>query len=55
VFGGMAQQVFNPSPNQQPTNVSPVEKIKQLKEMLDIGAITPEEFDAKKKEILSKM
>ena len=55
VFGGMAQQVFNPSHNQQPTNVSPVEKIKQLKEMLDIGAITQEEFDAKKKEILSKM
>ena len=55
VFGGMAQQVFNPSQNQQPQNVSPVEKIKQLKEMLDIGAITQEEFDAKKKEILSKM
>ncbi len=55
VFGGMAQQVFNPSQNQQPTNVNPVEKIKQLKEMLDIGAITQEEFDAKKKEILSKM
>ena len=30
-------------------------EIKQLKEMLDIGAITQEEFDAKKKEILSKM
>ena len=55
VFGGMAQQVFNPSQNQQPTNDNPVEKIKQLKEMLDIGAITQEEFDAKKKEILSKM
>lgn len=55
VFGGMAQQVFNPSQNQQPTNISPVEKIKQLKEMLDLGAITQEEFDAKKKEILSKM
>jgi membrane protease subunit (stomatin/prohibitin family) len=55
VFGGMAQQTFNPSQNQQPTNVSPVEKIKQLKEMLDIGAITQEEFDEKKKEILSKM
>jgi membrane protease subunit (stomatin/prohibitin family) len=55
VFGGMAQQVFNPSQNQQPTNVNPVEKIKQLKEMFDIGAITQEEFDAKKKEILSKM
>lgn len=55
LFGSMSQQVFNPSQNQQPQNVSPVEKIKQLKEMLDIGAITQEEFDTKKKEILSKM
>lgn len=59
VFGGMAQQTFNPSQNQQPAqsaaNDNPVEKIKQLKEMLDIGAITQEDFDAKKKEILSKM
>ena len=53
MFGNMAQQTFNQP--QQPTNVNPVEKIKQLKEMLDIGAITQEEFDAKKKEILSKM
>lgn len=55
VFGGMNQQVFNPSQNQQSANVNPVEKIKQLKEMLDIGAITQEEFETKKKEILSKM
>lgn len=31
---------------------SPVEQIKQLKELLDIGAITQEEFDIKKKELL---
>lgn len=59
VFGGMAQQVFNPSQYQQSTqqtvNDNPVEKIKQLKEMLDLGAITQDEFDTKKKEILSKM
>jgi len=53
LFGNTAQQTFNQP--QQPTNVSPVEKIKQLKEMFDLGAITQEEFDAKKKEILSKM
>ena len=53
MLGNMAQQTFNQP--QQPTNVNPVEKIKQLKEMFDIGAITQEEFDAKKKEILSKM
>ncbi len=52
-FGGMAQQVFNPSqPPQQPQQPpadNPVEKLKQLKEMLDISAITQEEFDTKKK------
>jgi hypothetical protein len=34
---------------------NPVEKIKQLKEMLDLGAITQVEFDAKKAEILGRM
>lgn len=59
VFGDMNQQVFNSDQNQktsQDTSAdNPVTKIKQLKEMLDIGVITQEEFDAKKKEILSKM
>lgn len=59
MFNGMTQQVTNPLQNQQSTqqttNDNPVEKIKQLKEMLDLGAITQEDFDAKKKEILSKM
>ncbi|MFO8087954.1 MAG: SPFH domain-containing protein [Bacteroidales bacterium] len=69
-FGGMAQQTFNqqqPQQSQQQQQSTPqqkeeqssaenpVEKLKQLKEMLDIEAITQEEFDAKKKEILSKM
>ncbi|WP_246578324.1 PH domain-containing protein [Clostridium frigoris] len=31
---------------------SPIEKIKELKELLDIGIITQEEFDAKKKQLL---
>lgn len=31
---------------------SPVEQIKEYKELLDMGAITQEEFDAKKKELL---
>lgn len=30
-----------------------IERIKKLKELLDIGAITQEEFDAKKKELLN--
>ena len=60
VFGGMNQQIFNTG-QEQKTNQdlsskdNLVEKIKQLKEMFDLGAITQEEFDAKKKEILSKM
>ena len=29
-----------------------LEQIKKLKELLDLGAITQEEFDAKKKELL---
>ena len=77
VFGGMAQQIFNPMqqqqqpPVQQPSgrftqkngnqsdnstlDENPVEKIKQLKEMLDIGAISQEEFDTKKQEILNRI
>ncbi len=31
---------------------SPIEQVKELKELLDMGAITQEEFDAKKKELL---
>jgi membrane protease subunit (stomatin/prohibitin family) len=34
---------------------NPVEKIKQLKELLDLGAITQDEFDAKKRELLNRM
>jgi hypothetical protein len=54
VFGSMAQQVFNPM-NPQEQQQNPVEKIKQLKEMLDLGAISQEEYDSVKKEILNKM
>ena len=31
---------------------SPAEELKKFKELLDMGAITQEEFDAKKKQIL---
>lgn len=54
IFGGMAQQVFNPM-NPQVQQQNPVEKIKQLKEMLDLGAISQEEFDTVKQEILNKL
>lgn len=32
--------------------VSPAEEVKKMKELLDTGIITQEEFDAKKKELL---
>jgi membrane protease subunit (stomatin/prohibitin family) len=60
-FGNMAGQIFAPAqPTQKPANVEPmkedpVAKIKQLKEMLDLGAITQADFDAKKQEILSRI
>ncbi len=37
---------------QQPTTVSVADELKKFKELLDMGAITREEFDAKKKELL---
>lgn len=36
-------------------NKTEIDKIKELKELLDINAITQEEFDSKKKELLSKV
>ena len=55
----MAHQVFNPlssqSQQQNSHQESPVEKIKQLKEMLDLGAISQEEYDAVKQEILNRL
>jgi len=50
-FGSMAQQVFNPLNQQE----NPVEKIKQLKEMLDLGAISQDEYDSVKQTILNKL
>jgi len=41
------------SPVAQSANVDSFEKINKLKELLDMGAISQEEFDAKKKEILN--
>lgn len=35
-------------------SITKIEKIVKLKELLDIGAITPEEFEAKKKQIIEE-
>ena len=48
---GMVQQSMPGSPN----NESPMDKLKKLKELLDLGALTQEEFDEKKKELMNKM
>lgn len=56
-FGGMVQQTFQ-QPLQQQTSpaVNPtMEKIKQLKEMLDMGLISQTDFEKKKQDILSQM
>ena len=40
------------SADPSPSSVDPVEEIKKYKELLDIGVITDEEFELKKKELL---
>lgn len=58
VFGGVAQQMFaqNPMQNQAPPTDNPiVAKLKQLKEMLDMGLISQADFDQKKEELLKQM
>lgn len=63
VFGAMANQMFNPNiaPNMAnlqshaQTSTDPMEKLSNLKKMLDAGLIERSEYDAKKSEILSAM
>jgi membrane protease subunit (stomatin/prohibitin family) len=65
VGAGMAQIISQglqsqPQPQAQPTPQAapqddPVAKLKQLKEMLDGGLITQEQYDEKRKDILSRM
>lgn len=68
-FGTMAQQQFSQIPfpqqslnQQQPfkqeeqsDNSSALEKLKQLKDMLDMGLITPDEYTTKKQDILNQL
>lgn len=55
IFSNMSQQVFTPMEQTSQPKSNSVEAIKQLKEMYDIGAITQEEFNAKKQEIIGRM
>jgi membrane protease subunit (stomatin/prohibitin family) len=50
----MLQNAVRSDQGQTPTiSDSPFERIKKLKELLDIGAISKEEFESKKKELLA--
>lgn len=57
IFGNMAQQTMQGQTISNPmTSANPaVEKLKQLKELLDLGLISQADFDAKKNDILSQM
>ena len=56
LFGNMGQQTMQGQTIQNPSGGNPVmEKLKQLKEMLDMGLISQADFDAKKQELLSQM
>ena len=45
-------EVAQPQNNIAVPTTSPVEEIKKYKELLDLGIITQEEFDIKKKQLL---
>lgn len=55
----IVHKTFYDLQNNQSTQVSscigssPIQQVKELKELLDIGAITQEEFDIKKKQLLN--
>jgi membrane protease subunit (stomatin/prohibitin family) len=48
-------QMINQGMNTSNSNEDPIEKIKKLKELLDIGALTQAEFETKKNEILKNI
>lgn len=51
--GGVIMQAGDLSPNGTPAD--PVERLKKLKQMFNSGLISPEEYEAKKADILSGM
>jgi len=52
---GMAMPNMIQNAMQPNTNESITDKLKNLKELLDLGALTTEEFETKKKELLKQM
>ncbi len=53
ISSNKAKEDNTQSAAQSSSGTDPLDEIKKLKELLDIGAITPEEFDAKKKQLLN--
>ena len=49
---GLKSSNTNTAPIQKEEGLSPADEIKKYKDLLDIGAITQEEYDAKKKQLL---
>lgn len=57
-LGQMFMQGFSPSASggaQQAAPVDPTQRLKSLKELLDQGLVSPEEYETKRKEIVSKL
>lgn len=57
-FGTLAGQVFSNSPqdgNQNSAQEDPMQTLTKLKNMLDAGLISQDEYDSKKTEILGRM
>lgn len=56
VFGNMGKETLQGAPQTPPSAGNPVmEKLKQAKELLDMGLISQEDYEAKKKELLSQL
>ncbi|MBK9089383.1 MAG: SPFH domain-containing protein [Holophagales bacterium] len=51
----MMQGMLKPDAVPAPPDVDPVVRLKQLKELLDVGALTQEEYEAKKAEWLKRL
>jgi membrane protease subunit (stomatin/prohibitin family) len=51
----MMQGMLKPEAAPAPPDADPVVRLKQLKELLDVGALTQEEYDAKKAEWLKRL
>ncbi len=53
LIGKFSKKLFSTiKEDKKPSTQSNYDEVKKLKELLDIGAITQEEFDAKKKQLL---